>query len=287
MPRVTIVMATYNWAPVLPWSIGSVLDQQFRDFELLVIGDGCTDESAEVVRGHRRPPRPLAEPGSQHRPSVRTQRRGAAPGPGRDHRLPGPRRPVAAGPPGHAGPGPRRAPEPGPRHDPAGQPASDRRPRSPGRAGATSPSAWIPPTSVIHHRDLAEEVGGWRPPRDTGTLDPENDLWRRLAERRPTRWVDRLTSVKLSATDRQDVYRDRPSFEQAWWLELIRTSPDPEAAVVEAARQPYPFADVRRRPPARSGPPPLGPGVAVAAPAGPARRSMPRTAWPSADTPRV
>jgi len=42
-PRVTVIMATYNWATVLPYSIGSVLDQTFTDFELLVIGDGCTD----------------------------------------------------------------------------------------------------------------------------------------------------------------------------------------------------------------------------------------------------
>ncbi|HXY92105.1 MAG TPA: glycosyltransferase, partial [Acidimicrobiia bacterium] len=48
-PRVTVVIATYNWAPVLPYAIGSVLDQTFQDFELLVIGDACTDESEAVV----------------------------------------------------------------------------------------------------------------------------------------------------------------------------------------------------------------------------------------------
>jgi glycosyltransferase involved in cell wall biosynthesis len=26
-PRVTVIIATYNWATVLPYSIGSVLDQ--------------------------------------------------------------------------------------------------------------------------------------------------------------------------------------------------------------------------------------------------------------------
>ena len=51
MPRVTVVMATYNWATVLPYSIASILDQTFTDFELLVIGDGCTGDSAEVVAG--------------------------------------------------------------------------------------------------------------------------------------------------------------------------------------------------------------------------------------------
>src|SRR5436190_13138901 len=49
-PLVTVVIPTYNWATVLPYSIGSALEQTMGDFELLVIGDGCTDESAEVVR---------------------------------------------------------------------------------------------------------------------------------------------------------------------------------------------------------------------------------------------
>jgi glycosyltransferase involved in cell wall biosynthesis len=48
-PRVTVIIATYNWGTVLPYAIGSVLRQTFSDFELLVIGDGCTDESGETV----------------------------------------------------------------------------------------------------------------------------------------------------------------------------------------------------------------------------------------------
>ncbi len=50
-PSVTVIIAIYNWSSVLPYSIGSVLRQTFTDFEVLVVGDGCTDESEAVVRG--------------------------------------------------------------------------------------------------------------------------------------------------------------------------------------------------------------------------------------------
>ena len=49
-PLVTVILSTYNWSEVLPYSIQSVLNQTFVDFELLVIGDGCTDNSAQVVQ---------------------------------------------------------------------------------------------------------------------------------------------------------------------------------------------------------------------------------------------
>ena len=48
-PAVTVVIQTYNRSNILPYAIGSVLWQRFRDWELLVIGDGCTDDSAAVV----------------------------------------------------------------------------------------------------------------------------------------------------------------------------------------------------------------------------------------------
>lgn len=48
-PSLTVVISTYNWSTVLPFAIGSVLRQTFIDFEVLVVGVGCTDDSQAVV----------------------------------------------------------------------------------------------------------------------------------------------------------------------------------------------------------------------------------------------
>lgn len=43
-------MPTYNYASFLPEAIASVLAQEFRDFELLIIDDCSSDNTAEVVK---------------------------------------------------------------------------------------------------------------------------------------------------------------------------------------------------------------------------------------------
>ena len=49
MPSVSIITATYNRSDVLRCAITSVRAQTIEDWELIIIGDGCTDDTAEVV----------------------------------------------------------------------------------------------------------------------------------------------------------------------------------------------------------------------------------------------
>jgi len=48
-PAVSIIMAAYNRSNVLKYAVASVVRSTFADWELLVIGDACTDDTAEVV----------------------------------------------------------------------------------------------------------------------------------------------------------------------------------------------------------------------------------------------
>lgn len=48
-PLVSVVIATYNWSNVLRFAIASALAQTYPRLEVVVVGDGCTDDSEEVV----------------------------------------------------------------------------------------------------------------------------------------------------------------------------------------------------------------------------------------------
>ncbi|HTB32100.1 MAG TPA: glycosyltransferase family A protein, partial [Bacteroidia bacterium] len=49
-PLVTVLMAVYNSEKYLKEAVSSILSQTFTDFEFLIINDGSTDKSAEIVK---------------------------------------------------------------------------------------------------------------------------------------------------------------------------------------------------------------------------------------------
>jgi glycosyltransferase involved in cell wall biosynthesis len=222
VPRITVIMATYNWSTVLPYSIGSVLAQTVTDFELLVIGDGCTDDSEEVVRGIGDPrvqwiniPRTGHQSGPNNEGLRRARGEYIAYLGHDDLWLPRHLELHLAGaadftcsiaaliyPPSRGIE--RTDPEPGFRR-------------------------WVPPSTFVHRRALNLQ---WRDYRELPIV-PEADLVRRiLGSGARTAVVPRLTVVKFPASARKDVYRLRPAHEQAAWLDRVRREPSLEAELL-------------------------------------------------------
>ena len=231
-PEVTVILPTYNWAEVLPYAIGSVLQQTLRDFELLVVGDGCTDNSESVVRAvgdHRvRWINLPANTGHQAGPNnegLRLSRGRFVAYIGHDDLwLPRHLELMTAAINESTAFARGRA-----LFVPPGAPPDLR----PGAGWNYWRGAWIPPTSLVHVRDATCAVGGWRFPADAGTLDPEADLCARIFDvYGPPALVPHLTGVKFPASLRPDVYRTRPYHEQQEWSLRIHAADDPEQTLL-------------------------------------------------------
>jgi glycosyltransferase involved in cell wall biosynthesis len=216
-PRVTIITATYNWSTVLPFSIGSVLDQSFTDFEHLVVGDGCTDDSERVVREINDPRvrwiNLLPRWGHQTGPNnegLRQARGEYIAYLGHDdlwlpHHLQGIVAALDAG------------------ADFAYSAIAVVLPD-----GKRIPLT-MAPSGVAHRRSLFDVIGPWRDHRELVTA-PDADFFERARDAGAKfAYVPRLSVVKIAAALRRDVYKERPCHEQEYWLNRIRTEPDLEA----------------------------------------------------------
>jgi len=242
-PRVTVIISTFNWATVLPYSIGSVLRQTFTDFELLVIGDGCTDESEQVVGAIDDPRlRWIGLPvnsGHQSTPNnegLRQARGELIAYLGHDdlwlpHHLQLLVAGIDEGPDvvcsmiEMVGPGDTRfevAPS----------------------VGVFVPGTWLPPSALMHRRSAIDRVGGWQDYREKNVY-PEVDLCRRMhGAGLKFALLRRLTAIKFPASWRRDCYVRRDASEQKAWSERIAREADVE--VREMARLIY--ADKSRSP---------------------------------------
>jgi glycosyltransferase involved in cell wall biosynthesis len=217
-PLVTVVIATYNRSEVLRFALRSALDQTYRDLEVLVIGDACTDDSGEVVA-------------SFEDPRVRwinlERNSGSQAGPNQVG-LELARGQLVA----YLG------------HDDLWHPDHiallvARRQASgaelvsgvcehvwPGRLGARRfhrlpVGGFVPPSALMHTTEAGRRAGGWRDHRET-VLPPDNDFISRLVESgaRHSR-VHALSVVKFASGLRPGSYVARESHEQARFARRI------------------------------------------------------------------
>jgi len=74
VPRVSVILTVYNGEAFLPQAIESIIEQEFDDFEFLIINDGSKDRSAQIIQAFTDPriryyenPRNIGRPCSLNR----------------------------------------------------------------------------------------------------------------------------------------------------------------------------------------------------------------------------
>ena len=226
-PLVSIITATYNRSNVLRYTLRSVLRSTFDDWEHVVVGDGCTDDTAEVVAGlsdaRLRFCNLPANFGEQSYPN----NKGFELARGRyiaylnhddlwfpDHLdtvLRGMREtgadlvytPILA-----------LAPDrcnyllgalPGERYDPI---------------------VAVPASSWLVRRELVAELGGWRPYHECYTYPSHDFLWRAWRAGKDVRMVPRVTVIAILSGVRQQVYATREFHEHQACFERMASEPE-------------------------------------------------------------
>ena len=229
MPRVSVIIATYNWSEALRCALRSLQLQIFTDFEVMVVGDACTDDSADVVAG-------FADP--RFRWMNRARNAGGQWAPNNDGIS------EATGEfiaylghddlwyPTHLESLVRAADAN--RADVACAIAMMYGPPETGvravcgvfRDGAMDASQFVVPSSLMHTRTLIERIGPWRDP-DGLQMPTDCELVRRAFES-GARFVatDELTVFKFNAAWRRDAYGRRRTDEQRELLAKIESGVD-------------------------------------------------------------
>ena len=57
VPMVSVVVPNYNYAKYLPQRMESIFGQSFQNFEIILLDDASTDNSAELIEGYRAHPK--------------------------------------------------------------------------------------------------------------------------------------------------------------------------------------------------------------------------------------
>ena len=225
-----MILATYNWPNVLRYAIETVLWQSFEDFELLVIGDCCTDNTEEIVasfgdpriRWHNLPENTGNQSGPNDGGLKMARGKYVAYMHQDDLWLPDHLAvlvdalrendvPLAhtlllevSAPPEQI----RRV---------VGLPGS-------GRFGPDKIDIWTP--AVMHPTAVGLQAGGWRDWRSIYDTPFRDFLARVIGPEGRLRSVPEVTVVKFHSGQRRNSYIDQPCAEQAEYFDRIRSQPE-------------------------------------------------------------
>ena len=216
VPLASVIIATYNWSAALACAIRSVQRQTLQDFEIVVAGDACTDDSEAVVSACADPritwTNLATNSGSQHAPnnaglaiargewiaylghddiwaprhleSTIAAARAAA-----SHAAAGGM--IMYGPPGSGA------------TSVAGIFAD----------GRCSAEDFVPPSALVHRRDLIDQIGGWTDPR-TLRLPTDCDFFKRVHAASPVASTREVSVFKFNAAARRNAYQAKSIVEQ-------------------------------------------------------------------------
>ena len=225
-PTVSVVMATYNRSNLLPYVIETVRRQTLTDWELLVIGDRCTDDTAAVVEAIRDPRITFSNLETPKGEQSGPNNAGCARARGQyiamlnhdDFWLP--------------------------RHLARGVAELDRDRtiglvyglnvaiQASGEAilwGPTPPDASLPDPGIpasgwVFRRELFERVGPWRGANEIYQV-PSQDWLRRAVRLTAVRYLPHFSVLSLPSAGRARSYADRVSAEHAEWFRRMTTDP--------------------------------------------------------------
>lgn len=230
-PPLTVITATFNQPAALACALSSAQAQSFADFEYLVIGDGCTDETEEMVRDTGDP---------RIRWTNLTENSGNQSDVNRIALE------MAAGErvaylnhddlwyPEHLNElmtcmddggfelastlALAISPEPHLHRQVVGLPTLGAQDDNIRVSSMTS--------TVMHTHDLASRAGGWKRWRESSTVPTLDFFARARAAANRHAVLPRITCLKFHSADRLDSYLRNDGSEQRSWLEQMRSDPD-------------------------------------------------------------
>ncbi len=253
MALISVITATYNRSNVLRLTIESLRAQTFTDWELLVVGDGCTDDTADVVASFGDPrisftnlPRNSGDQAVPHNEGVRMASSDFIAFLNhddlwtRDHlatsvaRLQGSQADLVFTITVVIG--------------------VDGRPLLMGTSasGGYEPRWFVPASSWVLRRALAESVGPWRRAKEIFAAPSQEWLFRAWKKGHALLSIAKPTVVALHSGPRKNSYANRDIQENAEYAELLRDDPAivdrwmAQVAMRASAESETPYRLVRR-----------------------------------------